>query len=146
MQSASERLTFYRRRGGVYLNRARRSLWIHGRDPEDFEAISPVLRWLRTAVLTDRLLLSSNRPTTCQWLRIRYPNDNVLPPPWAVGPLVARFFQQLRPAMMVCIGADNGLSPRVLAHAHERHIPVVLIDAAEAPPASVLPYVHHYEW
>ena len=144
MQSASELLSFFRRRGGIYLNRARRSIWVHGRDPEDFEAISPLLRWLRTTVSTDRFVLTSGRPGTCRWLRARYPNDNVLPPPWSAGPLVGRFFRQLRPVMILCIGADNIPGATVLEHAREEGIPVALIDAAAVPSPAVLPYVQHF--
>ena len=144
MQSASELLTFLRHRGGVYLNRARRSIWVHGRDPEDFEALSPLLRWLRTAVATDRFLLTSGRPATCRWLRERYPNDNVLPPPWGARPLVGRFFHQLRPVMILCIGADNVLEAAVLAYARRAGIPVALIDATTAPSRAVLPYVQRF--
>lgn len=143
MQSASERLSFLRRRGGVYLNRARRSVWVHGRDPEDFEAIAPLLRWLRSAVATDRLLLTSARSGTCRWLRARYPNDNVLPPPWAAGPLVRRFFRQLRPVMILCIGAESTLGAAVLEQARRESIPVALIDAAAVPSSTLLPYVQH---
>jgi hypothetical protein len=144
MQSTFELLSFLRRRGGVYLNRARRSIWVHGRDPEDFEAISRLLRWLRTAVATDRFLLTSARPETCRWLRGRYPNDNVLPPPWSARPLVGRFFRQLRPVMILCIGTDNVLGAAVLEHARRQSIRVVLLDVAAAPPPVVLRYVQHF--
>ena len=144
MQSTSELLTFLRRRGGIYLNRARRSIWVHGRNREDFEAISPLLRWLRTAVATDRFLLTSARPETCRWLRGRYPNDNVLPPPWSSRPLVGRFFRQLRPVMILCIGTDNVLGAAVLDRARLESIPVVLLDAAAAPSPRVLPCVQHF--
>ncbi len=143
MQSASELLTFLRRRGGIYLNRARRSIWVHGRDPEDFAAIAPLLRWLRTAVATDRFLLTSARPATCRWLRGRYPNDNVLPPPWSARPLVRRLFRQLQPVMILCIGADNVPEAAVLEHARRAGIPVTLIDVATVPSPAVLAYVQH---
>src|SRR5579862_3453137 len=94
-----DHLAFLARRGGAYLNRARLSVWVHGQDPEDFEAARPVLKWLRTGISAERLLLTSDSPQTCTWLRARYPNDNVLPPPFHLGPLMERFFRQLRPVM-----------------------------------------------
>lgn len=144
MQSASayELSTFLRRRSGVYLNRARRSVWVHGRDPADFEAVRPLLQWLRSAVPTDRFLLTSGRTPTCSWLTARYPNDNVLPPPWNARPFVERFFRQLRPLMIVCIGETHPLRRATLDHAHEHGIPVILVDAAFAPPPAVLRYLH----
>ena len=56
-----EQLAFQMRRGGIYLNRARRSVWVHGRDATDFEAVAPMLKWLRTAISAERLLLTSDR-------------------------------------------------------------------------------------
>src|ERR1700687_344581 len=98
-------LAFVRRRAGAYLNRARRSVWLHARDPETFEAAQLLIAWLRATVPTDRLLFTSPRPPTCIWLRQRSPNDNVLPPPWDAAPFVARFFRQLQPVLIICIGA-----------------------------------------
>jgi hypothetical protein len=140
MQSASayELFSFLRRRNGVYLNRARRSVWVHGRDPADFEAARPLLQWLRSAVPTDRFLLTSGRPSTCSWLAARYPNDNVLPPPFNAGPLVKRFFRQLQPLMIVCIGETHPLGEAALHRARTHGIPVLLVDAALQPrPAAV---------
>lgn len=68
MQSAGDFINFLRRRGGIYLNQARRSLWIHARVPEDFEAARPILRWFRETVEADRFVLTSSRQRTCAWL------------------------------------------------------------------------------
>jgi hypothetical protein len=142
MQSGHELLAFLRRRGGVYLNRARRSIWVHARDPEDFEAARPLVQWLRTAVTTDRFLLTSGCPRTCAWLTARHPNDNVLPPPWEARPLVGRFFHQLRPLMLLCIGECDPLGPVVLGRARDEGMPVALVDAAAPPLPTTLPYIH----
>jgi hypothetical protein len=143
MQSASgyELLTFLRRRSGVYLNRARRSVWVHGRDPADFEAARPLLQWLRSTIPTDRFLLTSSRTSTCSWLAARYPNDNVLPPPLNAGPLVERFFRQLQPLVIVCIGETHPLGHATLDHAHKHGIPVILVDAAAPPRPAAARYL-----
>jgi 3-deoxy-D-manno-octulosonic-acid transferase-like protein len=141
MQSARDSINFLRRRGGIYLNQARRSIWIQARDPEDFEAARPILRWFREAVLADRFLLTSGRQQTCTWLEGRFPSDHALPLPWDTSPLVGRFFHQLHPLMIVCIGESNSLGPIVLRHARNLSVPLVLIDLAAPPPAPMLPYV-----
>jgi len=144
MQSASayERLTFLRRRSGIYLNRARRSVWVHGRDPADFDAARPLLQWLRSAVTTDRLLLTSGRTRTCTWLAARYPNDNVLPPPFNVKLFVNRFFRQLQPLLIVCVGSVEPLGRMTLQHAYRHGVPLMLVDAATLPPPATLRYLH----
>jgi hypothetical protein len=125
-----DHLALLARRGGAYLNRARRSVWVHGRDPEDFEAVRPVLKWLRTGISAERLLLTSDRPQTCIWLRARYPNDNTLPPPFDLGPLMKRFFRQLRPVMIVLLGDDSRISGRLTARALLEGVPLVLVDTS----------------
>jgi hypothetical protein len=121
-------LAFQMRRSGVYLNRARRSVWVHGRDAEDFEAVSSMLKWLRTAISAERLLLTSDRAQTCLWLRARYPNDNTLPPPPDFAPLIARFFQQLRPALIILLRDRSGTGSRFLEYARRAGIPIVVVD------------------
>ena len=138
--SGCSRLAFLRRRGGIYLNRSRRSVWVHARDAGSFVAASRILAWIRGTVAMDRLLLTSSRPRTCAWLAARYPNDNVLPPPWDAAPLVGRFVGQLRPLMLVCIGDVEGIGVRLLERAHRAGVPVALVDLAVAPPAGILPF------
>jgi len=134
---------FLLRRSGVYLNRARRSVWVHGGIAEDFEAARVLLSWLRTGVSTERLLLTSDRPLTCEWLKARYPNDNALPVPFALRPVLARFFLQLCPALIILIGDQPRVSRLTLAYAAERGIAVIQIDAS-APSPHLIPYVNRF--
>lgn len=136
--SRGERLAFLRRRSGVYLNRSRRSVWLHARDPEAFAAASPLIKWIREAIPTERLLLSSSSPRTCRWLSERYPNDNVLPPPWRPRAFVGRFFRQLRPLMLICVGGADGIGVPVLARARLERVPVALVDVVEIPSPAIL--------
>lgn len=139
--SVAGRLAFLRRRGGVYLNRSRRSIWVHARDPEEFAAASRMLKWFRGAIATDRLLLTSSSPHTCSWLAARYPNDNVLPPPWGARLLVGRFFRQLGPLMLVCIGGTERVAVPLLERARRDGVPVALVDVAALPSPAIVPYV-----
>jgi len=141
-----DQLAFLMRRGGVYLNRARRSVWVHGREVGDFEAVAPLLKWLRTGISAERLLLTSDRAQTCVWLRARYPNDNTLPPPFDFPPLLARFFHQLRPAMIVLLEDRSANPSRLLAYARSAGIPVVKVNpfGPEADdPAAVIAILEH---
>jgi len=141
MQLARDSINFLRRRGGIYLNQARRSIWIHARDPEDFEAARPILRWFRETVEADRFVLTSSRQLTCAWLEGRFPSDHAMPLPWDTSPVVGRFFRQLHPLMIVCIGESHSLGRIALHHARSLGVPLVLIDLAARPPASMIPYV-----
>jgi hypothetical protein len=136
-----DQLAFLMRRGGVYLNRARRSVWVHGRNPDDFEAVAPLLKWLRTGISAERLLLTSDLAQTCVWLRARYPNDNTLPPPFDFAPLIARFFRQLRPAMIVLLGDQSHTETSLFEHARRQGVPIVVVDPfgpnAKDPAASI---------
>jgi hypothetical protein len=144
MDSARESINFLRRRAGIYLYQARRSLWIQARDPEDFEAARPILRWFREMVAVDRFLLTSDRQQTCTWLERRFPSDHALPLPWDASPVVGRFFRRLNPLMIVCIGESNSMGPIALHHARSLSIPLAMIDLAAPPPAPMLPYIRVY--
>lgn len=127
--SVREALRYLRRRWGVYLNRARRSIWIHGAGVDDFAAADELIRHLKKVVPTDRFVFTSRRAATCTWLADRYPNDNALPLPPDVGLLVDRFFRQLNPQMLVELGARPAVPPGIQARARAAGLPVLLVDA-----------------
>lgn len=131
-------IAFLMRRSGFFLNRARKSVWVHAHHRKDFEAVEAVLNWLRTAISSERLLLTSDDPQTCLWLRARYPNDNTLPPPFDFRPLIERFFRQLRPAMIVSIEGHSPLGGALLRHALRDGIPVVRVDASAKAAAATI--------
>jgi hypothetical protein len=54
---------------------------------------------------------------------------------------VGRFFRQLHPLMIVCIGESHSLGPTALDHTRSLGVPLILIDLAAPPPASMIPYV-----
>lgn len=123
-------LTHLRRRAGVYLNRARRSIWFHGDAVADFAAADGLVRSLRRRVSTDRFLFTARDALACAWLRERYPNDNVLPLPLPIAPLLDRFFAQLNPRLVIVLGNAEGLSLRLLERARSRGLEI--LSAAEA--------------
>jgi hypothetical protein len=133
-----DRVSFIARRGGFYLNRARKSVWVHARDRKDFEAVEAVLNWLRTGISAERLLLTCDDPRTCLWLRARYPNDNTLPPPLYFRPLIQRFFRQLRPAMILLVGGNAPIGCVLLAYARRNGVPVVRADASPKAAAATI--------
>jgi hypothetical protein len=137
-------LDFLRNRSGLYLYQARRSIWINGGNPEDFEAARPILRWFRETVLADRFVLTSVNQRTNAWLRERFPSDHIIPPPWDVRPVVGRFFHQLNPLMIVCIGESNLIGSVALGHAQSLGIRVVLIDVAGLPPPHITAYARMF--
>lgn len=125
-------VTHLRRRAGVYLNRARRSIWFHGGTVQDFVAAEDLVRQLRRRVSTDRFLFTSADRQTCEWLRSRYPNDNALPVPFGFPPILDRFYRQLNPRLLVRIGSAPGLPAAALTRADAAGIPVVTLPAAPA--------------
>lgn len=140
MHSTRYSLDFLRKRGGFYLHQARRSIWIHAGDPDDFEAARPILRWFRDTVLADRFVLTSGSLRTNAWLAQRFPSDHIMPPAWDARAFVSRFFHQLNPLMIVCIGESNSPGPVALAHAQSLGIPLVLIDVAGLLPPNIAAY------
>jgi hypothetical protein len=122
------KVAHWRRRAGVYLNRARRSVWFHGNTVADFEHLTELIRRLRREVATDRFVFTSARAETCEWLRTRYPNDNAIPIPFDLGPLFDRFLRQLNPGVLLWIDGAPGLSARALERIRASGIPVATID------------------
>ena len=129
-------VTHLRRRAGIYLNRARRSIWFHGGTVQDFVAAEDVVRRLRRQVSTDRFVFTTADRQACEWLRTRYPNDNTLPVPFGFPPVLERFFRQLNPRLLVRIGSAEGLPAAALTRARDAGIPVVPLPAGSAETAA----------
>lgn len=129
LRSIPVRVAYWRRRSGIYLNRARRSVWFHGDTVGDFESMAELVRRLRREVATDRFVFTSLRAETCEWLRRRYPNDNAIPVPFDFGPLFGRFLHQLHPSVLLWIHGAPGLSPRALDRIRTQRIAVVTVVA-----------------
>jgi hypothetical protein len=125
--------TYTRRRAGLYLNRSRRSIWIHAGSIAAFEALAPLVRALRPQVEIDRFLFTAADPEICEWLRRRYPNDNALPLPFAVRPLARHFLAQLRPALLLQIGPAPELAGALLEEVRGAGVIVLVRDEVPTP-------------
>ena len=144
MHSTRYYLDFLRKRSGLHLYQARRSIWINAGQPEDFEAARPILRWFRETILADRFVLTSISQRTNAWLAERFPSDHVMPHPWNVPAVVGRFFHQLNPLMIVCIGESNSIESVALGHAQSLGVPLVLVDVAGLPPPHIAAYARMF--
>ncbi len=124
------------RGAGLYHHRARRSVWFHGDGPGDFVARDELLRAVRAGAPAHRIVVTSSSPATCAWLARRYPDEFALPAPLALAPVFRRFLRQLRPEVLVLVGARDRV-PRVASAA--RAAGLAVLDGGE--PADVLAHL-----
>jgi hypothetical protein len=121
LMSAVQRLGFFPPVGA-------RTIWVHGEDSRDFDAVDELLGALRDRYPRLQLALTSNREQTRVRLGDRYPNALVLPTPFAVG--VRRFFKRLNPRVVLLLGSPDPLAAPVVKRAEQRGIALVAIRTA----------------
>ncbi len=104
----AKRALYALRAAGVFHHRSRRSVWLHGDTRDDFARAAELIRDVRAAALAHRIVLTSRSAETCAWLTRRYPNEFALPAPIDVDVVFRRFVHQLRPEVLIVLGADLG--------------------------------------
>lgn len=122
-----ERTAHALRRTGLYVSRARRTIWIHGGSIEDFEHAAGLLAELKRRFRSNHLLLSSARADACRRLRERERAQKVVPPPWGSRRLAERFLDELGPVILIWLEADEGLPLVAACAARARGIPVIVL-------------------
>jgi 3-deoxy-D-manno-octulosonic-acid transferase len=107
---------------------SRRSIWFHGERPEQFNGVRKIIRAVREKAPQIRLVFTSGRPATVEWLAAKFQNDSVLPAPWDLNLFVSRFFRSMRPLMMILLESDRGLGTKALIRASKASIPLAFVN------------------
>jgi len=119
---------------GLALPGIKRSLWIQGETPDQFESAAGFIQSLAEAAPHYRLVLFSSNPATQAWLINKYVNDEVLPAPRNSGPAARLYFRKLRPGLIVFLCPDGHAPRSFMKLARVNSVPVVAPGPATEPP------------
>ena len=114
--------------GGLAIPCAKRSLWVHGETPLQFDAARPLLR----AIMRDRphvaLVLTAHRRDTLDYLRSAFENDQVLPCPLNRAPVLRRYFTRLRVEYILLLEGGRSFPGGAIRLAVARNIPLSAVN------------------
>jgi 3-deoxy-D-manno-octulosonic-acid transferase len=104
-------------------------VWIHAVSVGEVEIAATLAASLRDRASDLTLLVTATTPAGVALLPVRFGNDPAIsyrPSPFDIGPSVSRFFEAVRPGILVLV--ETELWPRTLAEAARRRIPVVVVS------------------
>jgi 3-deoxy-D-manno-octulosonic-acid transferase len=107
----------------------RAEVWIHAVSVGEVEIAATLAQSLRGRVPDLSLLVTATTPAGVALLPSRFPGETGIfhrPSPFDFGPSVVRFFDDVRPGILVLV--ETELWPRTLAEAARRRIPVVVVS------------------
>jgi len=123
-------LTYLLQSTAMFVQGCRTSVWMHGENPAQFDAARNLICEIMRDRLHVRLLLSSASPATVEYLRNSFPDDQVCPVPWNLGPVVRRFTVRVNPSVILLLDGGRTLGTKVLARALHSRIPVRAVNLA----------------
>ncbi|HIP79262.1 MAG TPA: hypothetical protein EYH07_12450, partial [Kiloniellaceae bacterium] len=107
-----------------------RTIWFHGAERSDFEAVEASVRTLADRFPRLDFLFTAADPALRGWLSARFPQAIVLPPPLPLALCASRYLVNLNVRAVVLLGSADRLDRFVLHAARRRAAPVVVIDLA----------------
>lgn len=113
---------------GATIPAHRRSLWVHGDTPLQFDAA----RQLIQTILADRphvaLVVTSRRLRTLQCLRSTFANEQTLPVPCGVGPAIGRFIGKLQIRHILLLDGGRTFPHKAIRLAISKRTPISAVN------------------
>ncbi len=119
------------RSSGILVRFCKRSLWVHGESPVQFDAARRLIQQAMRDRPHVRLVLTSASPATVEFLRGSFPNDMACPVPLNLGPGIRRFLSRLKPGTLILLDGGRSLGRRTLNAAVSRGIPVAAVNVRD---------------
>ena len=113
---------------GVLLPRVRRSIWVHGEAPAQFDVARRLIQEVMRERPHVRLVLTSVFPATIEYLRRSFPDDYVGPAPWNARFSVRRFFARLNPRLVLLLDGGRSFGAGALAETLAAGVPIGVVD------------------
>ena len=110
-----------------------RTFWVHGATRGDFEAVRPFLAALHARFPRLGLVLSAHQAEVRAWLAEVFVDATVVPPPWPLGPCATRYLVNLNARGLMLLGPVGATERALMASAHHRAMPAVLVDTGALP-------------
>jgi 3-deoxy-D-manno-octulosonic-acid transferase len=124
----AERTRFLADRCGLALPLCRRSVWVHGETPLQFDAA----RQLIQAIVAERphvgLVVTSGRLSTFQFLRDTFTNEQIFPAPYGAAAIVRRFLRRLQVRHILLLDGGRSVPRQTAMLAVSQNIPISAIN------------------
>src|SRR5262245_7413755 len=123
-------------RTGLTVPECRRSVWVHGEGPLEFHAARVLIRSIIASRPHVRLIVTSARPDTLEFLRAAFLDELVLPTP--LGMATGRSLRRLQVRHALFLDGGRSLPPGVPPLLARQGIPVSAVGvaaSAEVAPA-----------
>jgi len=115
-------------RMGLNIPSHRRSLWVHGETPLQFDAA----RQLILTIMSERphvaLVLTSPRRETLRFLRSTFANEQTLPAPCNIRPVLRRFLRKLQVRHILLLDGGRTFPSQAIRLAVAQQIPVSAVN------------------
>ena len=117
---------------GVAFPSYRRSLWVHGDTPIQFDAARQLLQAVREERPHVRLVVTSRQAGTLQYLRSTFIDDQIWPVPWNAEPVLQRFFHKLQIRHLLLLDGGLSLPNTAIKVAVSRQISIGAVNVGQA--------------
>ena len=128
----SAALAYLLRSSGFFVNGARRSVWVHGEHPAEFESAAHLIAEVMRDRPNVRLVLTSTVPATVDYLRRAFPDEYAGPAPWDAVPALRRFVARIHPRVVLLLDGGGSFGARTLARVLGSRIPIAAIGVRRA--------------
>jgi 3-Deoxy-D-manno-octulosonic-acid transferase (kdotransferase) len=126
--SLAENVQGLLQRAGLIIPSFRRSIWMHGDTPLQFDAAAHLIRAMMADAPHVRLVLTSSRTRTLEYLRSSFPDEQTLPAPWGSRLTVARWMAKLQVRSLVLLDGGKTLPEETLRLTVQSKIPIAAVN------------------
>jgi hypothetical protein len=124
-------------RGGLSIPSCRRSLWVHGETPLQFDAARPLIQVIMAERPHVRLVLTSGRSGTLRFLRSTFTDEQTLRVPFDTAFVVGRFLRRLQVRHILLLEGGRSVPRQAIRLAVSERIPVTAVNIGD--PAALNP-------
>ncbi len=132
-----EKFRYLLERSGLGVPSCRRSLWVHGDTPLQFDAARPLIQAIMAERPHVRLVLTSGRSGTLRFLRSTFTDEQTLHVPFDAALVVRRFLRRLQVRHILLLEGGRGVPRQAIRLAGLEKIPVSAVNVGN--PAALNP-------
>jgi 3-deoxy-D-manno-octulosonic-acid transferase len=114
--------------GGLAIPSCRRSLWVHGDTPLQFDAARQLIQAVMAERPHVRLVVTSQRHETLRYLRSTFVDEQTLPAPYDAPLVVGRFIRRLKVRHLILLDGGRSLPSHAIHIAVLQRIPVSAVN------------------
>jgi 3-deoxy-D-manno-octulosonic-acid transferase len=115
-------------RSGLTLPPCKRSLWVHGETPLQFDAARQLIQAIVAERPHVRLVVTSERLPTLDFLRATFTNEQTLAVPYGAASIVRRFLRRLQVRHILLLDGGRSVPQQATLLAVSQRIPISVVN------------------